>query len=224
MSQAPRPLTDPLDIKLNVERLVFFSDAVMAIAITLLALNLRVPDIPSELAAQELPGRLLQMLPAFATFALSFVVIGIFWASHYRIFGYIRRYDAILVWLNLFFLIFVAFMPFATSLMGAFGFVPLASVIYALCAGGLGLSLTLLWAYASSNHRLVDPEMSPTLGHALLMRQLGATLVFAASIPLAFVATTAAQAIWWGALLVGPLLSRWVMQRERPKQTATGQE
>ena len=72
------------DNKLALDRIIFFSDAVFAIAITLLALELRVPDMPTSQVAAEMPQRLAGMMPKFVSFILSFVIIGSYWHAHHR--------------------------------------------------------------------------------------------------------------------------------------------
>ncbi len=88
--------------EIGFERMVFFSDAVIAIAITLLALEIRLPDIP--LTAAQLPTTLLEETPRFIAYFISFFVIGIFWLGHHRMFTYIRHYNVGLIWINLVFL------------------------------------------------------------------------------------------------------------------------
>ena len=94
------------------DRIVNLSDAVFAIAMTLLVLDLRVPDLPEGLVDSELPAALLSLWPKYLGYVLSFVVIGTFWVIHHSIFRSIRRYDRTLLWLNFLFLMFVAFVPF----------------------------------------------------------------------------------------------------------------
>ena len=87
--------------ELSLERIVFFSDAVMAIAITLLAIDLKVPEIAASVAATELPLSLGKLGPRFMSFLISFFVIGIYWMSHHRYFRFIKRHEGGLVGLNL---------------------------------------------------------------------------------------------------------------------------
>jgi uncharacterized membrane protein len=75
------------------DRIVNLSDAVFAIAITLLVLDIRVPDIPENLVASELPGALLSLWPRYLGYFLSFVGIGVFWMIHHSIFRPVRSYD-----------------------------------------------------------------------------------------------------------------------------------
>ena len=74
----------------ELERILFFSDAVFAIAITLLVLNIEVPDIPQGLVAEELPGQLLGLWPKYLSYVISFLVILSFWIAHHSSFSHIR--------------------------------------------------------------------------------------------------------------------------------------
>jgi uncharacterized membrane protein len=99
----------------ELDRIVFFSDAVFAIAITLLVLNIEVPDIPQGRVAQELPGQLLALWPKYFSYVISFLVILGFWMSHHGIFSHVKDYDKGLMWMNSLFLMCVAFLPFPSD-------------------------------------------------------------------------------------------------------------
>ena len=103
------------------DRIVNLSDGVFAIAITLLVLDIRAPDIPQNMVSSQLPGALLSLWPKYLSYVLSFVGISAFWLIHHSIFRPIRSYDRILLYLNLLFLMVVAFLPFPTSLLGEYG-------------------------------------------------------------------------------------------------------
>jgi uncharacterized membrane protein len=115
----------------DLDRIVFFSDAVFAIAITLLVLDIKVPEIPDDLVADELSAQLLALWPKYFGYVLSFVVIITFWNSHHSIVSGIRGYDRGLIWLNSIFLMFVAFVPFPTALISEYGDHQLPVAIYA---------------------------------------------------------------------------------------------
>jgi uncharacterized membrane protein len=99
-----------------LERLVFFSDAVFAIAITLLIIEIEVPHLGAA-TNREYWLALMHLLPSFFGYVLSFMVIGRFWIGHHNAFTLIDHYDGRLAWPNLFLLMAIAFMPFATAFM-----------------------------------------------------------------------------------------------------------
>lgn len=208
----PHRQTTASEDSFGLERIVFFSDAVMAIAITLLAIDLRVPEIDPAMAAIELPAKLLALRPSLMTFFISFVVIGIYWISHHRYFGYLRRYDTRLMLLNLLFLFFIACMPFVSNLLGRFVFHPLALVAYSLEVAALGGAMALIWAYASRHHRLISPDLDARTIRQINIRLAAAPLMFLLAVPFAWMGSAAVITVWWmsplGVLLAMRLLAR----------------
>ena len=127
----------------GLDRIICFSDAVFAIVMTLLILDISVPDIPQGTATAELPARVLDLWPQFFSYALSFLVIGTNWMAHHGTFQYFKSYDRTLMWLNLLFLLSISFVPFPTALLGEYGEQQFAVVLYALSLAVP--SLCLLW-------------------------------------------------------------------------------
>jgi uncharacterized membrane protein len=114
MTNPPEPRTAGCR---RLDRIVSLSDGVFATAITLLALAVEVPQVPKDLLAQELLGRLLALEPQYLSYVIRFLVVLLYWTAHHDVFRAIRGYDGRLIWLNGVFLMFVAFVPFPMELL-----------------------------------------------------------------------------------------------------------
>lgn len=114
----------------KLERLIFFSDAVFAIAITLLVIDLRPPHLSPRASADDYLASLVSLTPAFMGFIVSFFVIGAFLAGHHRAFALARTWDERLVFPNLVMLFTIAAMPFVTGFMSANPLGRVPSLIY----------------------------------------------------------------------------------------------
>ena len=195
----------------DIERTVFFSDAVFAIAITLLALELRVPQIPESTAASELPDALLELWPNVFSFLISFWVIGYYWLAHHRIFHQVRAYDRRLLLINLLFLMWIVLMPFSSALIGEYESQQLPVIIYAVHNIFTSLTLTWLWRHASKDGRLVETSLDPRLVRFANFRALLIPSVFLLSIGLSFISVDVARLSWLlVGILTGPILQRYV--------------
>jgi len=197
----------------ELDRIVFFSDAVFAIAITLLVLSIEVPEIPANLVAEELPGRLLDLQPDILSYVLSFLVILSFWMAHHSIFRFVKRYDRGLIWLNSLFLMCIAFLPFPTHLLGDYADQQLVVGIYAGSLAVTRLLLTAVWWYASGKHRLVDEGLDAGTIRAFRIRGLVIPLIFFSSIAISFLSVWAAI-FSWVLLLVGDLMLLRLLRRQ----------
>ncbi len=171
--------------KFALDRIIFFSDAVFAIAITLMALDLRVPEMPLSQAATDLPQQVAAMTPKFISYILTFLIIGSYWVSHHRDFQYIKRYDRRLIWINLLLLMFVAFLPFPNGLLGNYPAPQFTVTFYAASLAAIGFVKALLWWYASRNYRLIDRSLDPRRVARITRRSLIAPFVFLFSIVVA---------------------------------------
>jgi uncharacterized membrane protein len=194
----------PADDRRGLERIVFFSDAVFAIAITLLALDIRLPDA----APHELATALLAVWPKCVGYVISFLIVGVYWMGHHRAFRYITRYDEWLIWLNFLLLLVIAFLPFPTSLIGEYPLQPLVVAFYAVVLALAGLLATALWLYAARGYRLVDARLDPQLIRQFTLRPLSTSMVFLLSVPIAFVDPLWAMLSWASVLFIRPLLAR----------------
>lgn len=183
---------------MGFERLVFFSDAVYAIAITLLVIDLRLPEGFGELDNAELRRMLVSIWPQYLSYMLSFVVIGSFWRNHHHKFQFIARYDRTLLSLNLLSLMVIAFIPFPTNVLGQSGNAT-ATIFYAGTIVVASLLSALLWWYPLRRY-LVKPDTPPRELRLNTIRPLITALVFAISIPIAFFDAFWAK-IFWAVLL-----------------------
>jgi uncharacterized membrane protein len=150
-SDSSKPV-NPFAVLHGNDRMEFFSDGVFAITITLLVLEIKVPDIPAELVAQQLSHDLLHLLPKILGHVMSFIVLGIFWIAHHNVYMYIKRHDHVLLWLNTLFLMCIASLPFPTGLLGHYPDQQIAVVAYAGTLMATGIFLDLIWWYSTTHH------------------------------------------------------------------------
>jgi uncharacterized membrane protein len=168
----------------QLERFVFFSDAVFAIAITLLVVEIHVPHVAyGPNAAHDAIQALADRVPEFIGFFVSFAVIGAFWAMHHRVFGMVARHDTSFIRPNLFLLMAIAFLPFSTAFMSENinQRVPHLFYLGSLMVAGL---LQVLLMRRALRSRFVAHDISPGLLEALRLRlwALPITVAIAAAI------------------------------------------
>ena len=144
---------------LQLERIVFFSDAVFAIAITLLIIEIKVPHLEHEATNREFWLALLKLVPNFVGYFFSFFVVGAYWMGHHEIYGDIVRWNKGLMWRNIAFLAAIAFFPFSTAFYSEYptNFVPLS--LYAGSFALAGFLGTWQWRYAVKQ-KLVDESLT----------------------------------------------------------------
>lgn len=142
-------------------RIEALSDGVFAIVMTLLVLEIAVPDLPGAATESELRGALADLLPQFLGYATSFILLGIFWVVHHRQFHFIQRTDRALVWINISVLLFVALIPFTTALLSRHPDSQTAVFVYGANIMVAALTISVQWWYATLGHRLVDPALDP---------------------------------------------------------------
>jgi len=160
-------------------RLETFSDGVFAIAITLLIIEIAVPHTEGT---ESLFDELVQAWPSYFGYAISFLVIGTVWANHHNRFRLISRSDHILLFLNIVFLMCVAFIPFPTALLADYirdeQYRVTAVAVYSGTLAVTAVFFTLLWFYAAGNYRLVDRAVDPLLLRAMTRRYVFGMLLY----------------------------------------------
>lgn len=144
----------------DLTRLLAFSDGVFAIAITLLVFQVQIPDLTPQEVATQLPTVLLQMVPDLWAYIQSFFVVGIYWIVHHRIFRMVRRWDEGLLWLNLLFLLVIAFLPVPSALAINYSRIPQAMLVQVGYIGIVALVNIVLWSYLSRGRRLLHADIA----------------------------------------------------------------
>jgi len=178
----------------GTSRLESFSDGVMAVAITLLVLDLHVPNVQAGLF-----GALLRQWPTYLGYVTSFLVIGILWLHHHHIFTYIKRTDHVALFLNLLLLLCVVLMPFVTALLTRYLNQPEEKTAALMYSGTFLLTTILfnvLWGYATRHQRLLRSECDQLVIRKLTRRYLIAPLLYLCSLPLILVSVEACLVLY----------------------------
>ncbi|MGH3487265.1 MAG: TMEM175 family protein [Actinopolymorphaceae bacterium] len=185
---------------LPVGRVFAIVDAVVAIAMTIILLDVRIaPGLDDGTLRQELHAA----VPEIWAFALSVAVIGLFWRHHHMVMRHAAHIDAPLLWLNFAFIALVSLIPFPTSVLEDYSRSPVGPVLYAAVIAALAFVLVLMWLHLT---RPGGPAHAPISGTARLrplVMQLIVAMVFLASIPVAVKAPRVAPFVW----LAVPVLS-----------------
>ncbi len=199
----------------GTERLVAFSDGVFAFAITLLCVDVinAFPHLPSSATDGQLRDALLGLWPSFFSYALSFCLVGIYWAAHHRTFYYITSSNTTLIWLNLALLMFIAFLPFSTSLLDEYTDSIVITAFYAATMTIISLFSLLIWEYAAFKHRLIPADLDERTIRLFRWRGGISLALFLISIGLAFFNIWLAKVSWLAIFLIRPLLLRQFVQR-----------
>lgn len=194
---------------LSAERLAFFSDAVVAIALTLLALELPVPEGVTNREVWTFVG---EHVNSYIAFLISFVVIGSHWGGHHRLFRWVREIGGRLTLWNFLWLFTIVVTPFATRVLTEDGAFETRFTFYAAVQGLSGLCF-LLMLRELAVHDLLRPETPPTMLANATVRLSVLTAAFLVSIPVAFV--THAAYLCWMAMPLVSWVTRGVVARRR---------
>jgi TMEM175 potassium channel family protein len=175
------------NVPFSKARLEMLCDGIFAIAMTLLVLELKVPDVPRTAPSIEIWHGLGERGPAFAGFALTFVLAGNFWLLHHQFFHYLRRANRPLALLTIPYLMFVSLLPFSTSMLTAFSLKsPVGLAFYFGNQCMLGLLLAIQWLVAGREGLLTagDASKREAFGLVITLQPFS----FALSFVLAFIA------------------------------------
>jgi uncharacterized membrane protein len=140
---------------MSLNRFEAFSDGVFAIAVTLLVLEIKAPDL-THATSSEAVTKLLQIFPHVLSYITSFIVIGVIWINHHALFHFLKRVDRTVLVINLLLLMCVAFIPYPTALIGEFGASLPVVIFYGLSLAITGFVYNALWFYVA--HRYILSE------------------------------------------------------------------
>jgi uncharacterized membrane protein len=171
---------------LSFERVVFFSDAVFAIVITLLVLEIKPPHLTDH-SESALHRALFELIPKITGFVISFLIVGMMWIEHHRIFRYIVHYDAGLLWRNLVLLLCVSFVPFPTALFSEMFWSRTALIFYTASFALVALAKLWVWHYAGSKPQLLTPDVDDHTVKRITRRSMAVPIACGLVIMLSFV-------------------------------------
>ena len=189
---------------LDLDRVVYFSDAVFAIAMTVLVLSIRVPTVDRSRVGDALR----HLVPAVLSYFVSFAVIALFWLAHHRLFHYVRRLDPAMIRLNLVLLALIAILPFPTDVLGRYGDTRIATMAYAAAVAAAGTVSALLWWHASRTPGLLREDTPRAYIVHSDLRGIIVPIVFALTIPVALWNVEVAKYMWFLIIPTRIVLSR----------------
>jgi uncharacterized membrane protein len=182
---------------LNKNRIEALTDGVFAVVMTLLVLDISVPQISSHYAIDsvaagtELLKRLFDLWPKILSFGISFVILAIYWVAHHRQFHYIKQSNRALIWINIIFLMATCLVPFSTSLLGEYREQEISVLVYGGNSIVIASVLYIQWRYVTTSRhgRLLDENLDPIMKTTLSRRTLFGIIVYLVATGFSFVYT-----------------------------------
>jgi uncharacterized membrane protein len=203
----------------GIERLLALTDGVVAIALTLLVLQLQVP-VKGAIAAdpnsaQDLWRALSPDVSELTSYLVSFLVIAQFWMVHHRVLRGMRGHSEGLAWRNFSFLLALTLMPFTSDLIGRYGTNPLAITLFGINLVAISLSTQWIFLYAAKHNLVMDVARSAHDERTARVRVALVLTIVGVSIALAWTAPELAKFCWLLFLVVPPLAVRITQWLER---------
>jgi uncharacterized membrane protein len=171
----------------RTERIEALADGVFAIAMTLLVLDLKVPV---NVASDGLLDAVLHLAPRFIAYAVSFMVLAVYWIGHHNQFHLIIHTDRTLLWINMFFMMSIAFLPFSTGLLASYNTEQTAVVIYGSNVIFSGLALYVHWIHASGKGKLIKEGVPERIISITKFRIMVGVVFYVVTTAIAFISTT----------------------------------
>ena len=194
-------------------RVLALTDGVFAIIITLLVLDIHVPELTSH---ESLRAAISDIRPSFISFALAFIVAAMQWVGHRDLFALIRYTDRGIIWLNLLTLFTVCLLPFGSALLGRYHEDPLALRLFGLILMGTSVARTVIWAYAAHKPSLVHEPLDRASFWSGLALSVFPVMVYVVAFAIARVSPQASLAVYASApvlYFIAITLLRWLAPR-----------
>jgi uncharacterized membrane protein len=176
-----------LERGLNTSRIEALSDGVFAIVLTLMVFQIRIPNISTEAAPKELWPQLLRQWPEFYSYVISFLLVGIFWVAHHNMYHLVKRSTRPLLWMNLIFLMFIAFIPYSVALVGRYDNIQKIMILYGVHLMSISCLLFLQWWYVTRKHHMLVGQLNPKFVRSVDYKILASPAVCAFAIGASFI-------------------------------------
>ena len=190
VTTAAEPSSTATSAGLPVNRVEALTDGVFAIAMTVIVLGLELPH-----GAGSLGDRLWALWPKLASYALSFVMLGVLWIGHHYQLNHMRRTNRAALWLNLWFLLAITFLPFGAAVLGVEYQNPWAVMLYAGTVMFAGVALLAHWSYVARRPEMLTPDFDAAVVAALKLRIVFGLGVSSAAVAVGFVDTRLSLAL-----------------------------
>jgi uncharacterized membrane protein len=184
----------PIQHQLRLDHVISFADAIFAFSITFMAISIDIPNLTQNLTQTQVIDKLLQSVPEFEIYILSFFVIALYWISYHQIFNNIVGSHVTTTWLTLVFLFFITLIPLATNVEVGFGY-QIVFALYALVLAVAGALLTITWLHATKN-KLIDQNLTQREIQSISVEAILPAVVFSLSILVSFINLQAAYYFW----------------------------
>lgn len=195
----------------STTRVETFSDGVIAIIITIMVLELRLPDFKKDQDTYDIQHHLIEILPHLGAYIFSFIMIGILWLNHHHMFHLLDKTDNLLLAQNLFFLFWMSLIPFVTGTMGANPLLPISTALYGFIMFMTTMVLSLMHTHTLKKHLVhtdEEREIKKKIEKVSLKSRTKTyfgSAAYLASVPLAFVSVY----LSYGCFIIAVILFLW---------------
>ena len=184
-----------IDRQIRLEHIISFADAIFAFSITFMAISIHIPEIAQNLTQAQVIDKLLESIPEFEIYVLSFFVIGLYWVAYHQIFNHIVGPHSTVTWLTIVFLFFITLIPLATNLQIGFGQYQIVFILYALVLAIAGSLQTIIWIYATKN-KSIDKDLNQIEVQSISAESILPPVVFLLSILVSIIDLQTAYYFW----------------------------